>query len=77
MSCLTFCPGEESMESEPTASGPLPHFSVLKEEMSDNQFRVQQFLKGAFTYKVEERYTDKTVGDVLVCFINLKSWEIL
>jgi len=54
------------MESEPSASGPLPHFSVLKEEMSDNQFRVQQFLKGAFTYKVEERYTDKTVGDILV-----------
>ncbi|XP_052790095.1 putative RNA polymerase II subunit B1 CTD phosphatase RPAP2 [Mya arenaria] len=47
--------GEESLEEVAPPSGPLPHYEVLKEEIEENQYRVQKFLKGAFTYKIQER----------------------
>ena len=51
--------GEDDAMDRP--SGPLPHFEVLKREVEDDTVRVQEFLKGSFTYKVEERDTTKVV----------------
>ena len=42
-------------------SGPLPHFDFLKQEVEDDTVRIQEFLKGSFTYKVEERETSKVL----------------
>lgn len=42
-----------------TPSRPLPHFEVLKEEAEQENVRVREFMKGSFTYKVEERETAK------------------
>ena len=37
------------------SSAPLPHFDVLRQEVEDDTMKVQEFLKGSFTYKVQER----------------------
>ena len=42
-------------EPEEKSSAPLPHFDVLRQEVEDDTTRVQEFLKGSFTYKVQER----------------------
>ncbi|XP_053380968.1 putative RNA polymerase II subunit B1 CTD phosphatase RPAP2 isoform X2 [Mercenaria mercenaria] len=49
--------GEETMTSDHTdrPSAPLPHFDVLREELEADQIRVQEFMKGSFTYKVKEK----------------------
>ncbi|KAL4219617.1 RNA polymerase II associated protein 2 [Mactra antiquata] len=49
--------GEESMESDVKnqAVAPLPHFDVLKDELQENQKRVEHFMKGSFVYKVTEK----------------------
>ena len=55
--------GEEDMskeEPQEKSSAPLPHFDVLRQEVEDDTMKVQEFLKGSFTYKVQER---KNVSD--------------
>ena len=44
-----------SEEPEEKSSAPLPHFDVLRQEVEDDTMKVQEFLKGSFTYKVQER----------------------
>ncbi|XP_060572542.1 putative RNA polymerase II subunit B1 CTD phosphatase RPAP2 [Ruditapes philippinarum] len=53
--------GEETMDSDFTdkPSAPLPHFEVLREELEEDQIRVREFMKGSFTYKVQEKQTFK------------------
>ncbi|XP_052220591.1 putative RNA polymerase II subunit B1 CTD phosphatase RPAP2 isoform X3 [Dreissena polymorpha] len=52
--------GDVSLEDEGTRpSAPLPHFEFLREEVLQHQQRVQHFMKGSFTYTVQEKPTAK------------------
>jgi hypothetical protein len=61
---FNICLGEETMDSDFTdkPSAPLPHFEVLREELEEDQIRVREFMKGSFTYKVQEKQTFKKVS---------------
>ena len=56
-------------------SAPLPHFQVLREEIEDDTVRVREFLKGSFTYKVEERENVRAAdqGSVVQSVVSLTS----
>lgn len=63
--------GEEELEDDVTdhPKAPLPHFDVLRKEVEETHQRVQQFMKGSFTYKITEKPTETksegTTGVVL------------
>ena len=51
------------------SSAPLPHFEVLRQELEEDQIRVREFMKGSFTYKVEEKQTVNKVS-YKTCYFN-------
>ncbi|WAR31252.1 RPAP2-like protein, partial [Mya arenaria] len=46
--------GEESLEEVAPPSGPLPHYEVLKEEIEENQYRVQKLTSENIIFKPAE-----------------------